>query len=121
MYNLVILREESEYYFSVFDQKGNEIWNEKGDMFYLTDKLAQLKFVFANVVHNNLRDFVLIAHLKCCDILKNPSLFLQTFDGKEFNYDAPIANESRTGYGFNRYCHRNFLKSKNMKKELVVR
>ncbi len=119
MYNLVILREDSEYYFSVFDQKDNEIWNEKGDMFYLTDKLAQMRFCFDNVVCNNLRDFVLLAHLKNCDVL--PKNFSHTFDGKEFLYDAPIANESRIGYGFNRYCHRNFLRSNCMKKDLVVR
>jgi hypothetical protein len=116
MYNLIILREDNEYYFSVFDQKNNEIWNEKGDMFCLTDKLGELRFTFDNVVHNNLRDFVLIAHLKNCDIV--PKNFASIFDGKEFVYDAPIANESRSGYGFNRYCHRNFLQSKYVKKEL---
>jgi hypothetical protein len=108
MYNLVISKYDGDYYFSVFDQKDNEIWNEKGDAPNLTDKLAQLNFTIKNIVNNDVHDPYLTEHLQKYIRLDKPST--RHYCSKEFGYDLPIANESYTGYGFNRYCHRNFVK-----------
>ena len=108
MYNLVILEDNWDYYFSVFDQKGNEIWNDKGELAYLTEKLKVFKFPIQFVLHKDLLSLAAVQYLDDSDLL--------TKCEKIFGFDLvklsePIANESKTGFGLARLVHRNFVSS----------
>lgn len=111
MYNLVLFNVGNKYVASVFDMRDNEIWSEKDDMFGIADKLMKNHFKFNSVIINNPYCMVLVTHLHKCEVLQNEQLY----NVKDYEFDAPIANESRFGYGFNRYAHRNFLRSKFVK------
>lgn len=108
MFNLVILEDNWDYYFSVFDQRGNEIWHDKGDLRYLTGKLLDNKFPIKYVLHKDLFSLESIDYLDDVGLLRKCEKIVG-FDLVKLS--EPIANESKSGFGLARLLHRNFVSS----------
>jgi hypothetical protein len=110
MYNLVVLKNKIGYVTSVFDRRGNEIWNNVNYADLLVDDLAQQHFSIDNVLFDDWSLF-------CVQLLATSKLFNK--DVKLISIsDVPqeelfIANECMGVYGKARYVHRMFLKDKN--------
>ena len=111
MYNLVLTEENNSLFVSIFDQKGNEIYNTEGvDGKTVGEKVKAQKFK----IDKYITSYVDLGLNMCwsdkpdIDSFSPPLNCKQVFINED--KDKPIANESFHGYGLNRYLHRQFLK-----------
>lgn len=115
MYNVVFTKESDGFFVSVFDQKGNEIYNTEGvNQKEALKKVKEQNFTIANYITSyedheiDYRIFMMFYN--------NYDPALSTFEAGNnaialiLNDGDLIANESFHGYGLNRYLHRQFLK-----------
>lgn len=104
MYDLVVLKNMGMYITSVFDERNNEIWNNKTFYDLVVPDLKKQKFTIDNVLYDDRSS-------SCVDLLVEHDLF----DNYRVNMhnvddvlqdDDPIANECGGIYGYARYLHR---------------
>lgn len=103
-------QESDGCFVSVFDQKGNEIYNTE---------YMESKYIFSKLkTEQNITIDTLITDCKGFDEDDSIAMiYINILPGgkvdqkmKFVDKDKPIANESFHGYGLNRYLHRQFLK-----------
>ncbi len=109
MYNVVFSKEVDGCFASVFDQKGNEVYNTEAlDGLELAKNVKAQKFKIENYI-TSYEDYGRYIIWSCTP---DADSFLTSSNNVPLpiNEDKPIANESFHGYGLNRYLHRQFLK-----------
>lgn len=108
MYDVVINKEDATTFLSVFDKRGNEIFNVSNEEAYVVfQKLKEQKFKICEYITSFTHKGVL--YLVYSSLVPDQVINPEDVSIAAGN-DAPIANESFTGFGLNRYVHRQFLK-----------
>ena len=116
MYNIVVSKADDGCFVSIFDQKGNEIYNTDAEkeslaLVKVREQKFNLEYYIAVYDHCAIDNgFLMVFYNNYDPALKVYDASWQGTIPFEITEKDLIANESLHGYGLNRYFHRQFLK-----------